>query len=493
MTCNRLSPFGLLVVFCVLFCLGTASRDGFGAPDKTAEWPQFRGPTGQGVSDAAGVPTEWGAGKNVAWKVTVPGRGWSSPVLAGGKVYLTTAAGDRGQVALYAVCLDAATGKVLWDTEVFRPDPNTARGHQKNSPASATPFVTADRLYVHFGPMGTAALDLSGKILWRQTGIKYASVHGNGGSPVLVNDTLIFSCDGSRDPFLAALDAKTGEVKWKTPRNAPARNQFSFSTPLPIEVDGATQVVCPASGFVGGYDPATGKEIWRVRYGQGYSVVPRPVVRPRPAVRQFRLRQPGRLRDQAAGRQGGRDRLERRLDRPQERPLHAVATGRRRRGLPRHRPRRGHLRRRPHRKGPLVRTAGRGFLRLPRLRRRPGLLPERSRDGVRRQGREEVRACWPRTTSANGRWRPTRWGTGRCSSAPKGTSGKSRPEGPGNDPANDPGPSSRLEPNRRRSSDGFRSDEDQRDNRNRPADGAAAGPMPPRGGTPAAHRCLEWV
>jgi outer membrane protein assembly factor BamB len=125
--------------------------------------------------------------------------------------------------------------------------------------------------------MGTAALDLSGKVLWRQTGVKYPPLHGNGGSPVLAGDTLVFSCDGIKDPFVIALDAKNGQVRWKTPRNTPAKSQFSFSTPLEIEIDGKPQIVSPGSGFVAAYDPADGREIWKVRYGEGYSLVPRPV------------------------------------------------------------------------------------------------------------------------------------------------------------------------------------------------------------------------
>lgn len=246
------------------------------------DWPQFRGPTGQGTSEAADSPVEWGPNKNVVWKAPVPGAGWSSPVVGGGKVYLTTAAGPggsaKGPVSLWAVCLDAATGKVLWDTEVFKPDQNAVRAkHAKNSPASATPVLTADRLYVHFGHLGTAALDPAGKVVWRQTGITYQPVHGNGGSPALVGDVLIFTCDGGQNPFVAGLDANTGDIKWKTPRNTPARKPFSFSTPLAIDVGGAKQVICPGSGFVAAYDPATGREQWRVGYGEGYSVVPRPV------------------------------------------------------------------------------------------------------------------------------------------------------------------------------------------------------------------------
>ncbi|MES2573283.1 MAG: PQQ-binding-like beta-propeller repeat protein, partial [Verrucomicrobiota bacterium] len=210
----------------------------------------------------------------------IPGRGWSSPVLSKGKLYLTTALTEKGgsDITLRALCLDATTGHIVWDTEVFRPDPaSTAVIHRKNSPASATPIVTAERVYVHFGHMGTAALDLAGQVIWRQNDLKYSPIHGNGGSPILSGDQLIFSCDGQDNPFVAALDAKSGAVRWKTPRNTPAKRHFSFSTPLAIEVGGNTQIISPGSGFVGAYDPLDGREVWRVNYGEGYSVVPRPV------------------------------------------------------------------------------------------------------------------------------------------------------------------------------------------------------------------------
>jgi len=149
--------------------------------------------------------------------------------------------------------------------------------HKKNSLASPTPIVRNGYIYIHFGHTGTAALDLSGKILWKQTELRYSPLHGHGGSPALVDDLLIFSCDGEADPFLAALDAKTGKVRWKTPRNSTAARMFSFSTPLVIDVDGATQVISPTSGFVAGYDPKDGHEIWRARYPEGFSIITRPV------------------------------------------------------------------------------------------------------------------------------------------------------------------------------------------------------------------------
>ena len=113
--------------------------------------------------------------------------------------------------------------------------------------------------------------------LWRNTSLKYSAVHGNGGSPIIVGDALIFSCDGASDPFVVALDKANGEVIWKTARNTNPKKTFSFSTPLAIEVNGQTQIVSPTSGGVMAYNPRNGKEIWRVRYPEGYSVVPRPV------------------------------------------------------------------------------------------------------------------------------------------------------------------------------------------------------------------------
>ena len=241
-----------------------------------ADWPEFRGRTGQGISSAVQVPVKWGAAENVAWKVELPGKGWSSPVVSAGKIYVTTAVGESSTGAtLHALCLDAKTGKLLWNTEVLKASSGaTSAMHKKNSLASPTPIVTADRLYVHFGHMGTAALDLAGKVIWKQTTLGFEINHGGGGSPALVAGMLVYSCDALSDPYLAAIDAATGAVRWKTPRDTPAKKKISFSTPLVV----GNQIVSPASGLVAGYDIKTGKEQWRVTYGEGYSVVPRPVL-----------------------------------------------------------------------------------------------------------------------------------------------------------------------------------------------------------------------
>jgi outer membrane protein assembly factor BamB len=244
-----------------------------------AEWPEFRGSTADGISSAKNVPTEWSASEHVAWKQAIPGVGWSSPVIADGRIYLTTAVGkDSEPISLRAMCVDVADGKVIWDTEVFKPDSTIAHEmHSKNSLASPTPIVSGDRLYVHFGHMGTAALDLDGNVIWRQSSVTYHPQHGNGGSPLLIGDELVFSCDGTEKPFVTALDKNTGEIRWRTDRNTKAAKTFSFCTPTAIEVDGVPQVVLPGSGFVAAYDPKDGHEIWRVGYDEGYSVVPRPV------------------------------------------------------------------------------------------------------------------------------------------------------------------------------------------------------------------------
>jgi outer membrane protein assembly factor BamB len=242
-----------------------------------ASWSEFRGPTGQGHSAETGLPLEWGPAKNVAWRKPIPGKGWSSPILGGGRIYLTTAVEASGGLSLRALCLDADRGDVRWDTEVFHHDrsklPNI---HSKNGHASPTPLLEGDRLYVHFGHLGTACLDLNGNEVWMNRELAYLPVHGSGGSPILAGEALIFSCDGASDPFVAALSKRSGKVLWRAPRRSDELKKFSFSTPLLIVVDGKEQVVSPGSGAVCAYDPRTGRELWRVRY-EGFSVVPRPV------------------------------------------------------------------------------------------------------------------------------------------------------------------------------------------------------------------------
>jgi outer membrane protein assembly factor BamB len=233
------------------------------------DWPQFRGPDGQGHSAEHALAITWSEHDNIRWKVPIPGLGWSSPAVLGDRIWVTTAI-DRGH-SLQAICLDRATGRQMLAAEVFRSSGAEAI-NEKNSYASPTPLLDGDRVYVHFGPYGTACIRNSGEIVWR-TRLKYAPQHGPGGSPVLFDDLLIVSCDGLDIQYVAALDTGTGKIRWKSSRTG----SQAYVTPLVIEAGGRTQVIAPGAFRATSYDPRTGKEIWWVRYGQGFSNVPRPV------------------------------------------------------------------------------------------------------------------------------------------------------------------------------------------------------------------------
>ncbi|MCA9044622.1 MAG: PQQ-binding-like beta-propeller repeat protein [Planctomycetaceae bacterium] len=240
-----------------------------------ADWPEFRGPSADGISTAKNLAVEWSATSNITWKSDLPGLAWSSPVIANGKIYLTTAVKEEEEYSLRALRLDAKTGNVEWDNEIFR-QPEKVQIHKKNSHASPSPIVEGDRLYVHYGPHGTACLKLDGSVVWKQT-LEYEPQHGNGGSPALIGDVLVICCDGRDVQYVAGVDKATGNIRWKTDRETEPAKGFSFCTPLILDVNGQPQAICPGSEAVFAYDPQTGKEIWHCNYPGGYSVTPRPI------------------------------------------------------------------------------------------------------------------------------------------------------------------------------------------------------------------------
>jgi outer membrane protein assembly factor BamB len=240
---------------------------------RAEDWPEFRGPTGQGHSAERGLPLEWSESRNVMWKTPVPGRGWSSPAVAGGRVWLTSAVRERNDASLRVLAYDVETGHETVNVEVFRIR-NAALLNAKNSHASPTPIVAGDRVYVHFGAEGTAALTVSGEIVWKAR-VSFVNQHGTGGSPVLYDDLLIFNCDGWDAAFVVALDTRTGKIRWKTNRRYPADQ--AYTTPLVIRVGDRDQVVSVGAYRTAAYDPRSGREIWRVGYRDGFSNVPRPV------------------------------------------------------------------------------------------------------------------------------------------------------------------------------------------------------------------------
>lgn len=249
----------------------------------TEEWPRFRGPTGQGVSQEKSLPTKWSATDNIAWKSDIPGEGWSSPIVWGDRVFLTTAT-DGGE-SCHVRALSRLDGKTLWDTMVFR----QTKGHKqtKNSYATPTPVTDGERIYAAFNDGGIAALTVQGRIAWVNQDVKHYSEHGLASSPILYKDTLIMSFDGSgKGPdrtlgwqkpwdqsFLLALDKQTGKERWRARRGL---SRIAHTTPILTTVDGRDELVSSAGDVIQGFDPQTGERRWSVR-AEGEGVVPSPV------------------------------------------------------------------------------------------------------------------------------------------------------------------------------------------------------------------------
>lgn len=222
------------------------------------DWPQWRGPRGDGSSTEKVVPTKWSATENVYWKVEVAGGGHSSPIVVGDKVFLTTALEKEQKRVL--ICFDRRSGKQLWSTVVLSA-PLEGK-HQLNSYASATPACDGERVFVSFlekPKIELACYDLNGREIWRKSPGEFHSVHGFCSSPVIYKDLVILNCDQDAEAWIVAYDRKTGEERWRTDR--PNRTR-SYCTPLIAELAGKTQMVLSGSKSVASYDPETGKQFW---------------------------------------------------------------------------------------------------------------------------------------------------------------------------------------------------------------------------------------
>ena len=275
-----MQPFGLAALRLHLLAVVALSASCFLAADARAadEWPQFRGPDGQGHSPASGLPVSWNEKDNVAWKVSLPGKGFSSPVISGNQIWMTTAT-EEGH-SLRAICVDRKTGRLLHNVEVFRPS-SLLSINTKNSHASPTPVVEDGRLYVHFGSYGTACVDTSSaEVLWTNTAFRADHKEGPGSSPVLHGDLLLINCEGRDVRHVFALRKDNGQAAWSVrrsgePHSNPEYNK-SYSTPLVIGQGAGALSINPGAMRVVAYHPRTGKEAWLVRYN-GFSNVPRPV------------------------------------------------------------------------------------------------------------------------------------------------------------------------------------------------------------------------
>ncbi len=254
-------------------------------------WPQFRGPRGDGTSVATGLPLRWSEQSrpsDINWKSAVHGRGWSSPVVWGNQVWLTTAT-ENGR-ELFALCVDRESGHIVHDLKLFD-IAHPQYKHEFNSYASPTPVIEDGRLYATFGAPGTACLDTqTGKVLWQRQDLECNHFRGAGSSPILYGDLFVLNFDGTDRQFIVALDKRTGRTIWKKDRsidfkdlgpdgapNAEGDFRKAFATCQVASLDGRTTLLSPGSKALYAYDPLTGDELWRVEERGSYSGATRPV------------------------------------------------------------------------------------------------------------------------------------------------------------------------------------------------------------------------
>jgi outer membrane protein assembly factor BamB len=237
------------------------------SPLPAADWPAWRGPTGQGLTTETGLPTTWSAKENVTWKVPLPGPGSSTPIIVGDRV-LVTAASDNGAVRS-VICFSRTDGKELWrgETKFAGKEPT----HETNPYAGSSPVTDGKAVYAWHGSAGFVAYDLDGKELWRRDLGTFTHIWGNASSPVLLGDRVILSAGPGMRHVLLAMDAKNGETVWQTElpealSKKPDEFTGSWATPVVRKTsDGKDELVLPLPGHVAGFDPATGKETWRCR------------------------------------------------------------------------------------------------------------------------------------------------------------------------------------------------------------------------------------
>ncbi len=292
---NRIS-FAVVISLLSSVLLLNSTAGSSAAPN----WPQWRGPGGQGISTEKNLPTEWSATKNIKWKTPIAGRGHSSPIVWGNRIFLTTAIegaivpgakavkhmdGDKEFLhpdsvgadhkhTFKVICLNADTGKILWDQTAYEGTPYDNR-HRKSSFASSTPATDGKLVYAFFGTEGLYAYDMSGRLAWKADLGKLGTVGmGTGTSPILYQNLLILQCDEENGAasFIVALDKKTGREVWKTPRKV----QVSWATPILVRAPERTELIASGSEIVIAYDPATGKELWRHK-GVESNAIPSPV------------------------------------------------------------------------------------------------------------------------------------------------------------------------------------------------------------------------
>lgn len=258
-----------------------------GMVSKSEDWPQFRGPRADGKSEAMGLPLTWGETNNVKWKTEIHGKAWSCPVVAGDQVWVTTATKDGKRLSVLQ--LDRETGKIERDQLLFEVEaPQFC--HDFNSYASPTPVIEGDKIYVTFGSPGTACLNAkTGEKIWERRDFVCNHFRGAGSSPTIYQNLLIMNFDGSDNQFVVALDKRTGKTVWETKRSIDHKDvkdgkieadgdyRKAFSTPIIARIEGKDVLISLGSKAIYGYEPQTGKELWRVEERKCHSGSAQPV------------------------------------------------------------------------------------------------------------------------------------------------------------------------------------------------------------------------
>jgi outer membrane protein assembly factor BamB len=299
MPCPLKSYFFLVCFLCTFFCA-----------QGEAEWTQWRGPSGDGHAPEGSYPIRWSEHQNIAWKTfLVPSKGHSSPVVQNGKIWLTSAVETPAtaeekearvkeskfpgaaslhylsKVAFFAIQLDLSSGDILKEVKVFE-QRNPQAIHRLNSYASPSPLLSEGRLYVHFGTFGTACLDAeTGHVIWKNqdSSLEIHHENGPGSTPIIWNGLLIFHLDGTDKQSVVALDQQTGKISWQIKRTGALREnpqvRKAYSTPVVAKTEKGSMLISTGADWVYGYDPKSGKELWKINYGVlGFSNVAKPIL-----------------------------------------------------------------------------------------------------------------------------------------------------------------------------------------------------------------------
>lgn len=242
----------------------------------TANWTHFRGSGMNGHAQVKTAPLHWSATENIVWKVPVKGLGWSSPVVFGEQVWLTSAAEDGKE--FYTLCFDINTGNLLNEKTIFTSS-EPQRIHNTNSYATPTPCIENGFVYVHYGTFGTACINTTNfEVVWKRTDMPCQHMQGPASSPILHNNLLIVHLEGTEDPYVAALDKKTGETVWKSIRPKEIYDTLqpvyrkSYQTPIVIEANGRELLISNASYMCFAHDVNTGEVVWTMEYGYDSTV-----------------------------------------------------------------------------------------------------------------------------------------------------------------------------------------------------------------------------